>query len=107
MTEKCIVIENSLEHNSRGYGIGKFYVAKITGTHEKYGFERKFLNRETKYDSGSKTTWYSYKIRIKEDGLYELSESNAFKKEKCFFLVKDSIRIDDEEEIEKMKNAMV
>jgi len=89
-----IVIDSSLQHNNSKYGTGKFYIAEITGTDPKYKYKREFLDRNTDYNSSSKTTWYSYSATIKKDGIYEFVESNAYKSNKEYFVIKNGERKD-------------
>jgi hypothetical protein len=71
-----IIIESSLSHNNGRTGMGKFYVAKIIGLNPKYKYDRMFLNRDYNATHNSKTSWYSYWCEIKEEGFYEIAESN-------------------------------
>lgn len=47
-----------------------------------------FLDRFRKFDSGSSTVWYSYTWELKESGLYEIHEENAYKT-KCEYYIYD------------------
>lgn len=83
---KPIIIKSQLSHNTGKTGIGKYYVAEITGLDPTYTYSRKFLNREYEVE-GSNTTWYSYWCEIGEDGFYEVSESNNYQQSQKYIQV--------------------
>lgn len=82
-----------LNYNNKLYGKGKAYIAKITGEDSKYKLKRNFLDRETDYDKSSGTTWYKYIWSIKETGIYEFKEENAFKHEVEYFKYDEELNV--------------
>lgn len=102
-----IEINSQLSHNNSGYGKGIFYVAKLVGLDDKFGFNREFLNRETEYRNNSKTTWYNYTATIQENGFYEYAESNAYKHRKKYYKVENGELIEiDKKEIKEFFNNL-
>lgn len=68
--KKVKEVRLALNHQPSG---GKEWIARITGTHSKYGLARKFLKveeRDWSYSGRTGTTYYS----LSEGGLYEINE---------------------------------
>ena len=101
-------IKSELSYNNSRYGKGKAWLAKLNGVGGKFGFDRKFLDRDIDYRSTAKTTWYSYSWVVEDEGVYELHEENSFKKERRYFIYIDGEwrEITKDEAIEALENGL-
>lgn len=96
--ELCKVVKNV-------YG-GKFWVAKITGEDEKFGFERQFLR---KYDiTSAKTNVYrdiEILVPLEEEVIYEYSaQTSSRQSERGFWIVQNGslVPIEKDKVLEKI-----
>jgi hypothetical protein len=79
----------SIEISVRGsvFERGKDYVARIVGTHPKYGLEREFL-AAAREASRSGRTWTRRAI-VTEPGLYEASSTGRRGPKREYYLIED------------------
>jgi len=91
LSDSCTITPDRLRMRVRGGGLGSdAWVARITGPHEKFGFEREFVDadRDLSHSGRSGTiTWYL----DGQDGVYEYRSvcTTSRRTRSGFFLIED------------------
>jgi hypothetical protein len=91
LSSSCVITPNGLRMRVRGGGLGSdAWVARITGPHEKFGFEREFVEADRDLSHSGKSGMITWDLDNRE-GVYEyrsLCTTSRYTRS-GFFLIED------------------